>query len=71
VHRKDERDNFQVLHFAGVVKYTVHGWVLKNSDPLPEAMPATFFDAPKALSITKAIFPQGMIRSSSGVSLKV
>jgi myosin heavy subunit len=47
VHKKDERDHFAVLHFAGPVKYRVSGWVLKNSDPLPEAMAATFAAATK------------------------
>jgi len=42
VHRKDARDNFKILHFAGAVQYTVGGWLLKNSDPLPESMPQVF-----------------------------
>jgi myosin heavy subunit len=42
VHRKDAKDNFKVLHFAGPVQYTVAGWLLKNSDPLPESMAQVF-----------------------------
>lgn len=42
VHRKDAKDNFKVLHFAGPVQYTVGGWLLKNSDPLPESMATVF-----------------------------
>ncbi len=43
-------------HFAGTVKYTVRGWVLKNSDPLPEAMPQTF-GVPGALALVHGMFP--------------
>jgi myosin heavy subunit len=42
VHRKDARDSFRVRHFAGPVQYTVNGWLLKNTDPLPENLPAIF-----------------------------
>jgi hypothetical protein len=51
VHKKDERDCFAVLHFAGSVKYKVREWVLKNSDPLPEAMATTF------AAVTKTSLP--------------
>jgi myosin heavy subunit len=42
VHRKDAKDSFKILHFAGPVQYTVGGWLLKNSDPLPESMAQVF-----------------------------
>jgi myosin heavy subunit len=67
VHRKDQKDHFQVQHFAGVVKYRVDGWLLKNSDPLPEALAATFTAGKKALGVTMDIFGEkNLLQTSSG-----
>lgn len=54
VHQKDARDNFRVLHFAGPVQYTVHGWLQKNTDPVPESM-HQMFGAGK-LALVKRVF---------------
>jgi myosin heavy subunit len=55
VHRKDARDSFKVLHFAGPVHYTVKGWLLKNSDPLPETAGAVF-GAGSQLPLVRKLF---------------
>mmetsp|Transcript_9767 Transcript_9767/g.14692 ORF Transcript_9767/g.14692 Transcript_9767/m.14692 type:complete len:1438 (-) Transcript_9767:159-4472(-) len=36
VHKKDIRDAFMVKHYAGRVKYSVQGWILRNNDRIPE-----------------------------------
>ncbi|CAM9488990.1 unnamed protein product, partial [Ectocarpus sp. 13 AM-2016] len=39
--QKNMRENFWVKHYAGKVKYTVHGWVERNMDRVPESFGTT------------------------------
>ncbi|CAM9467577.1 unnamed protein product, partial [Ectocarpus fasciculatus] len=39
--QRDMRENFWVKHYAGKVKYTVHGWVERNMDRVPESFSTT------------------------------
>ncbi|KAJ8960489.1 hypothetical protein NQ318_013773 [Aromia moschata] len=49
--------SFQVLHFAGTVTYSVHGFVEKNRDALPREVSRAMFrcDHP----IMQSLFPEG------------
>jgi len=57
VHRKDAKDSFKIWHFAGPVQYTVQGWLLKNSDPLPETA-GSVFGANSQLPLVKKLFAE-------------
>ncbi len=65
VHPKDQRENFIVRHYAGKVKYSVMGWIVRNQDKIPTAFTPLLVES-KLDVVSDAIKNFQSIKSTAG-----
>ncbi len=65
VHPKDQRENFIVRHYAGKVKYSVMGWIVRNQDKIPSAFTPLLSES-KYNIVSDAVKNLHSIKSTAG-----
>ncbi|XP_037911056.1 unconventional myosin-Ib isoform X2 [Hermetia illucens] len=55
--------SFKIRHFAGVVTYSIHGFLEKNSDVLAKSISAGLFQS--KMSLVQSLFPEGNPKRTS------
>ncbi len=65
VHPKDQRENFIVRHYAGKVKYSVMGWIVRNQDKIPTAFTPLLAES-KYNVVSDAVRNLQSIKSTAG-----
>ncbi len=65
VHPKDQRENFIVRHYAGKVKYSVMGWIVRNQDKIPAAFTPALGNSKHGV-VSEAVKNLQSIKSTAG-----
>lgn len=64
-----QRENFWVKHYAGKVKYTVHGWVERNMDRVPESFSSTLGASTHKVTHTEGADVDCMLAATEGLDV--